>query len=137
MKNIKKHLENLTELAQSTTDRYEDGTEYNIYDLKELMAKELQAIEDIGMADNTEVLEDNQLNLNIAQTLSEISADYLSDLEDLAFKFEKERSRESAIALAWETNRDIKKLVELNYLMRETLTDTEQIVNEFLNNGNE
>lgn len=44
---IQKHLDNLSELAQESTLHYEDGTQFNIYDLKELMAKELTAIEDI------------------------------------------------------------------------------------------
>lgn len=44
---IQKHLDNLSELTQENNVRYVDGTEYNIYDLKELMSKELIAIEEI------------------------------------------------------------------------------------------
>lgn len=46
-KNIQKHLDNLKSLTEKENVHYDDGTEFNIYDLKELMAKELTAIEEI------------------------------------------------------------------------------------------
>ena len=46
-KDIQTHLDNLKALTEKENVRYEDGTEFNIYDLKELIAKELTAIEEI------------------------------------------------------------------------------------------
>ena len=46
-KDIQTHLDNLKALTEKENVCYEDGTEFNIYDLKELIAKELTAIEEI------------------------------------------------------------------------------------------
>ena len=53
-KAIQTHLDNLKALTEKENVRYEDGTEFNIYDLKELIAKELTAIEEIQEEEHVE-----------------------------------------------------------------------------------
>lgn len=59
---IQRNLDNLRDLAQAKNIYHDDGTEFNIYDLKELMAKELVAIEKVQE-------EEEQENTELSETV--------------------------------------------------------------------
>lgn len=82
---IQEHLDNLSDLAQENTRDYDDGTEFNIYDLKELMAKELTAIEVIQQEE--EELFTDELNI-ISEVISILSLynnaiNFIPKIEDI------------------------------------------------------
>lgn len=78
---IQRHLDNLSNLAQENVLHYEDGTEYNIYDLKDLMAKELVAIEKIQEEqENTEISE-TTLTVKELQNMGKVLADIGETIE--------------------------------------------------------
>lgn len=74
---IQKHLDNLSELTQENNVRYADGTEYNIYDLKELMSKELVAIEEIQEEEQAETA----LTVEELKSMGELLADARETME--------------------------------------------------------
>src|SRR5699024_8805729 len=74
---IQKHLDNLNELTQENNVRYADGTEYNIYDLKELMSKELVAIEEIQEEEQVETA----LTVDELKKMGEILGDMRKTIE--------------------------------------------------------
>lgn len=61
-----------------------------------------------------------------SKILNETIQDYLSDISKLAYKFNKERTTENAVWLAWEANRVIERLESLNYMVMDKLTEIEE-----------
>ncbi|WP_313552596.1 hypothetical protein [Aerococcus sp.] len=58
-----------------------------------------------------------------------ILSDYLSEIERLVVQFEKERTNEDMIVLAYEATRSIARLVYLNNNVLDKLNEIETIIN--------
>ena len=70
-----------------------------------------------------------QMTTHCASQETQILSDYLSELERLVVQFEKERTNENMLALAYEATRSISHLVYLNNNVLEKLNEIEAIAN--------
>lgn len=73
--------------------------------------------------------DDLQMTTHSAIQETQILSDYLSEIERLVVQFEKERTNENMIALAYETTRSIAHLVYLNNNVLDKLDEIEAIAN--------
>lgn len=73
--------------------------------------------------------DDLQMAAHGAIQETQILSDYLSELERLVVQFEKERTNENMIALAYEVTRSISHLVYLNNNVLDKLDEIEKITN--------
>ncbi|MFV8252838.1 hypothetical protein ACNNLS_07255 [Aerococcus viridans] len=68
-----------------------------------------------------------QMAMHSASQETKILSDYLSDIERLVVQFEKERTNETMLALAYETTRSIAHLVYLNNNVLEKLIQIDEL----------
>ncbi|MGK0713524.1 hypothetical protein ACSHWF_04550 [Aerococcus urinaeequi] len=73
--------------------------------------------------------DDLQMAAHGAIQETQILSDYLSEIERLVVQFEKERTNENMIALAYEATRSIRHLVYLNNNVLDKLDEIEKITN--------
>lgn len=74
-------------------------------------------------------IDDLQMTMHEGIQATLILSDYLSEIERLVVQFEKERTNENMIVLAYEATRSITRLVYLNNNVLDKLNEIEAIAN--------